>query len=283
MKLYTSYLNGCYQHIFQQTIINSWGYLYFDLNGRYLQLMSDKNLLDLFLKNDLYIDQIIDVSNNKNNYFSSDVLTDQFTSDKVRQILIDNKYSYFFDIINRQPDFIEIYTFATSVDPHQAGNFSLNNIDILKLISQDLGARCRKLLTKENVLLLPKDFIIQINGIFQLQKDTKPSGLLDIILETTQASSKLKESVNDKSFDFNLLPFNFVAYKELTHKEKEMIYLYYFGFNFYRIADILEISKRTVDKHFENIKKKLNCESTGQIIPQLLRTNITINDFIKKC
>lgn len=69
--------------------------------------------------------------------------------------------------------------------------------------------------------------------------------------------------------------------KQLTLKEKEVVYLYYHGFNVHRIADILDISKRTVDKHFENIKRKLDCDSIGQIIPILMRSNISINQFIQ--
>lgn len=282
MKMYTSYLKGCYQPVFERTIISSWGYLYFDLSGRYLQLISDKALIDIFFKNNLYIDQIMDsVSNIHGNYYSSDVRQDSLISNSIKEILIDNKYSYFIDIINKQPDSTEIYTFATYEEPNHAGNFSLNNLDILKLISQDLGRRCRKLLTKENTMILPKDFLIQINEIAESKKNTKFIGLQDIILEDKRSITNLKDINNDNAFDFNLLPFNFITHKELTHKEREMIYLYYFGFNFHRIADILEISKRTVDKHFENIKRKLNCESTGQVIPHLLRENITINDFIR--
>ncbi|HHF7344889.1 TPA: helix-turn-helix transcriptional regulator [Legionella feeleii] len=76
-------------------------------------------------------------------------------------------------------------------------------------------------------------------------------------------------------------PLTSCRQKNITLKEKEIIYLYYFGFNANRIADILEISKRTVAKHFENIKKKLACDSTGQIIPTLLRSNISINNLIQ--
>lgn len=47
MKMYTSYLESLYKHIFANTPIYSWGYFYYDLNGRCLQLMSDNSLLDV--------------------------------------------------------------------------------------------------------------------------------------------------------------------------------------------------------------------------------------------
>lgn len=283
MKMYTSYLKGCYQHIFDKTVICDWGYLYFDLQGRYLQIISDNNLIDVFLENELYAEQIIDnLSNNYGNYYSCDVLQDSLLPNLIKEVLVDNKYRYFFDIANKQPDYTEIYTFAAHCDPLQGGNFALNNLDMLKLISQDIGKRCRKLLTSENTLVLPADFIVQMNEVFELHKKAHTNCLQNVVLEVKQWDKRLQSMVNDEAFDFNLLPFNFIANKELTHKERELIYLYYFGFNFQRMADILDISKRTVDKHFENIKRKLNCESTGHIIPHLLRTNMAINDFIQK-
>ncbi|WP_244940849.1 helix-turn-helix transcriptional regulator [Legionella sainthelensi] len=74
-----------------------------------------------------------------------------------------------------------------------------------------------------------------------------------------------------KFFDYNQLPFTFLAAKDLTHREKEMIYLYFNDFSLERIASILEISKRTVERHFESIKKKLNCDALGQVIPTLIK------------
>ena len=58
MKMYTSYLGDRYQSIFENTPIYSWGYFYYDLTGRCLQLMSDQSLLDVFFKNDLFATQI---------------------------------------------------------------------------------------------------------------------------------------------------------------------------------------------------------------------------------
>ncbi|HEN5492356.1 LuxR C-terminal-related transcriptional regulator, partial [Legionella pneumophila serogroup 1] len=65
------------------------------------------------------------------------------------------------------------------------------------------------------------------------------------------------------------------------HREKEMIYLYFNDFNLSRIASIFEISKRTVERHFENIKKKLGCENTGQIIPALIKYDCSLKKGIK--
>ncbi|HHT0594246.1 TPA: helix-turn-helix transcriptional regulator [Legionella anisa] len=281
MKMYTSYLEGLYPHIFGNTPISTWGYFYYDLDGRCLQLMSDKWLLDVFFKNDLFAAQIItNITTTRETLYASDVINDELLPYSIKEILIDHKYAYFFDIVHKDENYTEIYTFASITDSHRSNNFTLNNVDILKVISQDLATRCRRLLTKENILILPNDLIIEMNSLAETYHSRNSLNLKDLIL--AQKETKLHEMVNDTVFDFNALPFNFMSTKQLTLKEKEIIYLYYHGFKIQRIADILEISKRTVDKHFENIKKKLGCESTGQIIPTLLRSNISINQYIQK-
>ncbi len=281
MKMYTSYLDGLYQHIFANTPIVTWGYFYYDLNGRCLQLMSDKWLLDVFLKNDLFATQIFtNITTTPDTLYASDIMNDELLPHSIKEVLIDHKYAYFFDIVHKEENYTEIYTFASITDSHRSNNFTLNNVDILKVISQNLATRCRRLLTKDNTLILPKDLVIEMNSLAESHGSKNSLNLKEFILK--QKETKLQEMVNDTVFDFNTLPFNFMSAKQLTLKEKEIIYLYYHGFKIQRIADILEISKRTVDKHFENIKKKLACDSTGQIIPALLRSNISINQFIQK-
>jgi len=278
--MYVSYLNECYQHIFGNTVIKSWGYLYYDFEGRYLQITSDKLLLDDFLHQELYADQIIDnISLSSGSYYSSDVHNDKFLANSVKDILMKQGYTYFFDIIYKNENYSEVYTFASLEDFNYANNFTLNNLDMFKLISLDLAKRCRRLLTKDNLLVLPKTFIIQMNELNVIQPQNTTPDLKDIILKSKNIDD-LFHTASDDVFDFNKLPFSFMASKDLTHKEKEIIYLYYQGFNAHRIAQILDISKRTVDKHFENIKTKLHCEHPGQIISALLRYDTSIKNNI---
>lgn len=279
--MYTSYLGDRYQSIFENTPIYSWGYFYYDLTGRCMQLMSDQSLLDVFFKNDLFAAQIINnITSSQDSFYASDIKNDEMLAHSVKETLVDQNYVYFFDIVHHDESYTEIYTFATRSDVAQSNNFVLNNIDVLTIVGQDLAERCRRL-TKENTLSLPKDFIIEMNSLAQLRQPLNSSNLKEIILGKKDKAHKLQEMVKGTVFDLNKLPFNFLSAKNLTLKEKELIYLYYFGFNAHRIANILEISKRTVDKHFENIKKKLACDSIGQIIPTLLESNISMSNLIK--
>lgn len=66
-------------------------------------------------------------------------------------------------------------------------------------------------------------------------------------------------------------PFNDVT---LTHKQ--FVFLRYLlqGFTNKEIAKIISISPRTVEKHFELIKQKLNCDSRKTLFHKLLNSNL---------
>ncbi|WP_238584267.1 helix-turn-helix transcriptional regulator [Legionella lansingensis] len=287
MKMYTSWITELYRHIFEETPICHWGYMYYDLTGRYIQLASEQYLLDDLFHKELYAEQIMsDIEIIDSTFYSSDVTHDCLLADTMKQVLTNRGYSYFVDFIKRNTfsnNFsTEIVTIASFSNPIEANNFVLNNIDILNKISENMAARCRRLITKENTLILPKDFMISANEFFEHKKQTSKLSLKKRILKSANKSSKLPQFINDNAFDFNQLPFSFLASKEITYREKEIIYLYYYGFNLGRIAAILDISKRTVEKDFENIRKKLKCESSGQIIPTLLRFDNSLQLSIRK-
>ncbi|STY29685.1 LuxR family transcriptional regulator [Legionella wadsworthii] len=284
MKMYTVWLDNTYHSIFDESPICNWGYMYYDLTGNYLQLNSEQHLLNDLFHNELYAEQILsDIKILDHNYYSTNIVDDNLLAEKLKDVVIARGYTYYYDFIKRNniPNKFstEIVTLASISNPSEANNFILNNIEILGKICEDIAQKCRKLLTKENVLILPKDFMINVKELFENKKDTSLNFHNKIL---GYANKQKLSDFFDKTFDFTQLPFSFLACKELSLKEKEIIYLYYYGFSLPRIASILEISRRTVDKYLENIRRKLQCENSGQIIPSLLRFDNSIMCYIKK-
>ncbi|QMT60130.1 helix-turn-helix transcriptional regulator [Legionella sp. PC997] len=279
MKMYTGWLDQVYQHIFDESPICNWGYMYYDLNGNYFQLMSEQYLLSDFFHDELYAEQILsDIEILDHEYYVSSIVGDNLLDDKLKGVVTNRGYTFFYDFIKRnhtpQTFSTEIITLASTSDPIKSNNFILNNLGILDKVCEDIANKCRKLLNKENLLILPKELTIKVNEIFANKKNPTPT-FHNKILNYANKSQTVAEFF-DKTFDFTQLPFSFLACKKLTHKEKEIIYLYYYGFSLPRIASILEVSKRTVDKNFEHIRKKLQCENSSQIIPALLRFDKSI-------
>ncbi|WP_238589573.1 helix-turn-helix transcriptional regulator [Legionella cincinnatiensis] len=279
MKAHTSFLYNCYHDIFENTPIDFWGYLYFDFQGHYLQLISEKSIIDDILNKELYIEQNLCKKNYQHDsLYVCNVDSDNVIASGIKHCLLERDFTYFVDIIRQDSNRVEMVTFASSHQTNHMNNFAFNNLDYLNMIAQNLSKRIKRLHTKDNFLILPKECIIQMNERISLGNSDKPDSLKDILLKSSH--QKMVELIKDDVFDYNQLPFSFLAAKNFTHREKELIYLYYHDFNLQRIASIFEISKRTVERHFESIKKKLNCENIGQIIPALIKYDHSIKKII---
>ncbi|WP_199287653.1 hypothetical protein, partial [Escherichia coli] len=114
-------------------------------------------------------------------------------------------------------------TFASSHQPDSTNNFIFNNLDYLNMIAENLSSRARRLHTKDNFLNLPRECIIQMNELISSGNTSKKDNLKEIILRSSK--QKMAELIQDNVFDYNQLPFSFLAVKDLTHREKEIIYL----------------------------------------------------------
>ncbi|KTD05504.1 LuxR family transcriptional regulator [Legionella gratiana] len=280
MKSYSRYLFNCYQDIFINTPIDFWGYLYFDFQGRYLQIISENSIITEILTKELFIEQNLCKKNYQHDcFYVSNVDSDKVIATGIKNCLLNRDYTYFFDIIRQDSNRVEMVTFASSQNPNTTNNFIFNNIDFLNMIANNLSQRVRRLHTKDNYIILPQECIFKMNEQINKCSVTK-NNLKDIILKSSHEN--MVELLRDEVFDYNQLPFTFLASKDLTHREKEMIYLYFNDFNLQRIASIFEISKRTVERHFESIKKKLNCESLSQIIPALIKYDYSLKKIISK-
>lgn len=74
-----------------------------------------------------------------------------------------------------------------------------------------------------------------------------------------------------KSFDKNS---GKTADNELTKREEEVLYLICKGFSNQEIADTLFLSKRTVDKHRENLLLKTQSKNTAGLVIYAVKNNI---------
>ncbi|MFO2594038.1 LuxR family transcriptional regulator, partial [Legionella pneumophila serogroup 1] len=62
-------LYNCYNDIFEKTPIDFWGYLYFDFQGHYLQLISEKSIIEEILNKELFIEQNLCKKNYQHDIF----------------------------------------------------------------------------------------------------------------------------------------------------------------------------------------------------------------------
>lgn len=140
--------------------------------------------------------------------------------------------------------------------------------------------------TDENVKILflsmheGEDYVyhcIKSGGNGLINKNILKSELLNAIKTVLNGDSYFGKKYSDsdiheivKKYESFIEPSRFVLPTRLTEKEKEVLLLISDGLTSSEIADKLNIGKRTVDTHRENIMQKLNLES----LPELIKYSI---------
>ncbi len=113
-------------------------------------------------------------------------------------------------------------------------------------------------------------------GVFPFAYLLKPFNTNQLLLTIQLAIHNYSKS-KDKSFRSN--PDNTKLLALLTKREKEILIIHSNGKLVKEIATELSISNRTVEKHIENIKKKLNLNTSGELIHFIMTTEIeTLSD-----
>lgn len=125
------------------------------------------------------------------------------------------------------------------------------------------------LFTPQNSIQLPRQLVEKI--------DTGHNEALHTAHDSYNYAHQPKENIlqdirnyhSGGDFDFHALPFK-LSTTQYTEKEREILYLLFHGFDTKETANILEISPRTVERHFEKIRQKLGRKNKMQILHFLL-------------
>lgn len=105
--------------------------------------------------------------------------------------------------------------------------------------------------------------------------------IIGVYIHFDELSDKLLQSINialnNKIItDINEINIknNKTKYFDLTSREEEVLYLICRGFSAKPMANILNISHRTVEKHIGNLKNKLRCNNTLGIIQKSIEYSL---------
>lgn len=159
-------------------------------------------------------------------------------------------------------------------------HFQENTVDILicdlnidKTDGFELIETLKPDLSKTKIIILSayyEDFLIQKaerKGIHAfLKKETTTEELIEVIetpINSTFYSQKIQHKTNN---DFGIKDSSLVNKFKLSNQEKEIIKLIVLGKTSKEIADILFISKMTVDTHRKNINKKLDITNSSSLV-----------------
>ena len=155
-------------------------------------------------------------------------------------------------IIEKKPDGCEFFSFSGNINDRWLINFYINNLAVLKKFTFYFKHVFNNTLkkAKKNKIILPRSW-----GQLTLEN-------YNILFSTQDHISELRKIVNQSS------PWNIAEI--LSNREMEIVKQLMLGKTAKEIGRFLRISYRTVEKHLENIKLKLNCNNKTKIVSKLL-------------
>jgi len=205
-------------------------------------LSSDPRMLQPYIDNKVYKEFL---GAGCQNYIDCAVLskTVEETSPLLAQLATIQGESYKFgngiDVIQTFEDRCEVYYFASDIDRHHMQEFYLNNIDFLRQFIFLFREKAKVLFNKS------REYRLYCSG----------GG------DDTMLTSDYWQSRTNKA--------NIADLYNLTKKERECAGCIKFGYGAKEIAVMMNISKKTVEKHVAQIKRKMHCKTIYELLLRL--------------
>ncbi|KTC89189.1 LuxR C-terminal-related transcriptional regulator [Legionella cincinnatiensis] len=162
----------------------------------------------------------------------------------------------FFTIVNKEVTkegiLIKIFVYGTDINNININQYYLRDLKLFQEFSHYFNKRMLRLLSTMDRASPSRHLTAAINQAvynFDWEKDT---------LETINVQDKIIKIKQD------------IRILNLTKREQQIIAEYMQGLNHRETADKLFISKKTVERHFENIRAKLNCSTKDEIVSKLM-------------
>ncbi len=235
--------------LFDNFVITNFGYSRHFKDGTMLRLSADKEWSKKYFEHQFYNDIIFynfpDIAENNSELR---IITNEPTCAHY-SALYDHNLWNIYTIARRHQDFAEIFFFATAKEKTEAINFYINNKNML-----------------ENYI----EYFKNSAASWMIAND--PNILISTELKLTY--HQLKESKKIDKF-FKLICSDFDQEKlSFTVREEECIKQLILGKTAKETASALNISYRTVESHFNNIKRKAGCKKISQFLALFLEKKL---------
>lgn len=242
---------------FEKTQIDYFCYIKSNNAGGMLHVTSNGHWLEYFVDNELF--ELSNFRKSPNEYAQNIVLCSYMKGPAIK---IANDAAQYFNIKNvitlveKRETECEFFQFGSQKEG--IVDFYFNNIDILKLFTvyfKDKASKLIKLAGEKNIFLPPMKTSY---SDFFVGEEAFP---------TRQVYHDLYGNIG-RFFIGNIDEDVY-----LTKKEIECLKWHHQGKTAWEIAIIMNNSARTIEKHFENIKVKLNCNKLTKVIEIIVDRN----------
>lgn len=258
---HTESINSFLKNQLESHGIKTFGYIEIFGDGSFIQLESNKQIHTEILDSELsstMSEYILSGMPAPNYHLSSSVTTPKNCLISV----LKKKYELgnslrFIDCRkdnNNNIKSIRHYYLAATADNASINNFYINNLDLIKKSFYDFSVNFQKII----------DMVARTYPSSDKQEITKE------LYKEYIAKYFHQKNTQNHAFNYSSLPFELEKNALFNSNEKEVIYLYYNRFSLQEIADILEVSVRSINRYIRQVRLKLKCQSSNHIISTLL-------------
>ena len=250
---YTDLVNHICNDLFKVTGINHFSYVEINNQGNSIWLGSDSNYLEKCVNQQLVNNAPTSILKTypKTGFYLIDVYQDEYKqySLPVFQLLNHFDYGHSFRILEiTAPCTIKLYSFDAPLGKQDMNHVYLNNLNIFKKFNLYFENQIASIRNKINQNPLPEDQFSEFTNLWDL-------------------------TFRQNNFIEQTLPATFYSLEskiQITPREKEVLFWYIKGKTSDETAKLLNVSRRTIERHFENLREKFGCFSKSQIALKLM-------------
>ncbi|MFA6409659.1 MAG: helix-turn-helix transcriptional regulator [Gammaproteobacteria bacterium] len=248
------------------SILKKFGITYFTYlkkfpNGYHVNISSNPEWLEHYYKFELYASSIFD--NLKQPDHQEFVIWPAHSSNLPVFTHAENHFNTGngVTIVKKTPFFHEFYFFSGKVEDTNLMNFYFNNIDLLQRFTFYWKNKAEKLLTtaEKHKIFIPNKLD---NPVWEDNLSNKS------LIVNSELIQDFLEAIKTRGYTFQGHDFQKINF---TSRELECALCLLRGFTVREIAHKLYRSQRTIEKHVDNIKNKLNCQHKSDLIRELIR------------
>ncbi|WP_232505584.1 helix-turn-helix transcriptional regulator [Legionella clemsonensis] len=250
---YTDFVTHLCKDLFKVTGINHFSYVEMNDTGNFIWLGTDSKYFERCIHQQLVETAPISILKTypKNGFYLIDIYQEEYKqySAPVFQLLNHFEYGHSFRILEiADYNRIKLYSFDAPLGKRDINHVYLNNLEIFKKFSSYFEDKITFIRDKFDANSLQDnkyaEFIHLWNSSF------KQNGIMDHTLPTMFYSAESKI--------------------QITPREREVLFWYIKGKTSEETAKLLDVSRRTIERHFENLRDKFGCFSKNQIALKLM-------------
>lgn len=266
--MYSGLVNDICKPLFSDSGITNFAYAEIREDGNFLFLCSDPQFYTQLIGRGILPTlplRVLRYNHHSGHYVSDLHSNDYFFTGSLLEQMAHFELGHFLITIDREVrdgvSIVKMYRYGGHFKNQKLNHFYINNFEVLQKFNKYFDKRMSNFLARQEPIKLDASYQAEFKKYYD-HFENCPESTLNVFDDNREFINKL-----DKNTEPDI---------RLTQREMAVIKLYTQGLTAQQTADALSISRRTVERHFERINKKLNCTSKNQIMAKLVNAGYDI-------